>query len=162
MNCTVNEENLEGTGLVIHSAQLCYEDAPSQLITIDTFNGAALRTDEVELKHEVGDESEVSYKTERLAIEYYDPKPGEFVIVKDDDEYGVEVVKFARQGMPVVEIRTMIFAEVLGRTLGGRHQIKQLNEPDDVKITECNIGGLLTRLEVDFTCLLRVHAILVD
>ncbi|KAG2310621.1 hypothetical protein Bca52824_022178 [Brassica carinata] len=75
---------------------------------------------------------------------------GNVEIVKDDDEYGVEVVKFARQGMPVVEIRTMIFAEVLGRTLGGRHQvrqIKQLNEPDDVKITECNIGGLLTRLE---------------
>ncbi|KAG2304700.1 hypothetical protein Bca4012_063752 [Brassica carinata] len=150
-------------------------DAPSQLKTIDTLNGAALRTDEVELKHE-GDESEVSYKTERLAIEYYDPKPGEFVvgyedllflvaktnliflvhgkveIVKDDDEDGGEVVKFARQGMPVVEIRTMIFAKVLGRTLGGRHQvrqIKQLNEPNDVKITKCNIGGLLTRLEVD-------------
>ncbi|KAL0800080.1 hypothetical protein Bca101_055255 [Brassica carinata] len=109
---------------------------------------------------------------ERLAIEYYNPKPGEFVvgdedllflaaktnsillihgkveIVKDDDEDGVEVVKFARQGMPVVEIRTMIFVE-----------IKQLNEPNDVKITECNMGGLLTR---DFTCLLRVHVILVD
>ncbi|KAG2316360.1 hypothetical protein Bca52824_019482 [Brassica carinata] len=77
-------------------------------------------------------------------MEYYDPKPGEFVvgvedllflvaktnsiflvrgkvgIVKDDDEDGVEVVKFARQGMHVVEIRTMIFAEVLGRTLSGR------------------------------------------
>ncbi|KAG2323898.1 hypothetical protein Bca52824_006626 [Brassica carinata] len=118
-----------------------------------------------------GDESEVSYKTERLAIEYYDPKLGEFVagdedllflIVKDDDEDGVEVVKFARQGTPIVEIRTMTFAEV---TLGGRYQvrlvsfsslisklevfmwqIKQLNEPNDVKITECNTGRLLTRL----------------
>ncbi|KAL0865198.1 hypothetical protein Bca101_044316 [Brassica carinata] len=107
------------------------------------------------VKHEEGDESEVSYKTERLAIEYYDPKLGEFVagdedllflIVKDDDEDGVEVVKFARQGTPIVEIRTMTFAEV---TLGGRYQvrlIKQLNEPNDVKITECNIGRLLTIL----------------
>ncbi|KAL0717922.1 hypothetical protein Bca4012_067244 [Brassica carinata] len=114
-------------------------------------------------------------KTERLAMEYYDPKPGEFVvgiedllflvaktnsiflvhgkvgIVKDDDEDGVEVVKFARQGMHVVEIRTMIFAEVLGRTLSGRlgeWQIKQLNVPNDVKITKCNIGWFLTRPEV--------------
>ncbi|KAJ4869243.1 Nucleic acid-binding proteins superfamily [Raphanus sativus] len=28
------------------------------------------------LKHEEGDESEVSQETERLAMEYYDPKPG--------------------------------------------------------------------------------------
>ncbi|KAG2323206.1 hypothetical protein Bca52824_016419 [Brassica carinata] len=59
---------------------------------------------------------------ERLAMEYYDPKPREFV---DDDEDGVEVVKFARQGMPIVEIRTMIFAEVLGGALSGRHQVRQ-------------------------------------
>ncbi|KAH0888673.1 hypothetical protein HID58_051102 [Brassica napus] len=62
---------------------------------------------------------------------------GKVGIVKDDDEDVVEVVEFARQGMPVVEeIGTMIFAE-----------IKQLNEPIDVKITEWNIGGLFTRLE---------------
>ena len=41
-------------------------------------------------------------------------------------------------------------------------QIKQLNEPIDGKIIEWNIGGLFTRLEVGFTCWLRVHAILVD
>ena len=46
---------------------------------------------------------------------------GKVGIVKDDDEDVVEVVEFARQGMPVVEeIGTMIFAEVLGRTLSGR------------------------------------------
>lgn len=32
------------------------------------------------LKHEEGDESEVSQETERLAVEYCDPKPGEFVV----------------------------------------------------------------------------------
>uniref|UniRef100_A0A0D3B2F9 Uncharacterized protein n=1 Tax=Brassica oleracea var. oleracea TaxID=109376 RepID=A0A0D3B2F9_BRAOL len=62
---------------------------------------------------------------------------GKVGIVKDDDEDVVEVVEFARQGMPVVEeIGTMIFAE-----------IKQLNEPIDGKIIEWNIGGLFTRLE---------------
>ncbi|KAL0713330.1 hypothetical protein Bca4012_020308 [Brassica carinata] len=67
-------------------------------------------------------------------MEYYDPKPGEFVVgvedllflvaknkLNNDDEDGVEVVKFARKSMHVVEIRTMNFAEVLGRTLTGRH-----------------------------------------
>ncbi|EOA34039.1 hypothetical protein CARUB_v10021539mg [Capsella rubella] len=168
-----------------------------------------------------GDESEVSEETERVSVEYYDPKPGDFVvgvvvsgnenkldvsigadmlgtmltkeilplydkeldyllcdlkydaeeflvngkmgIVKDGDE-GVEIAEFARQGRPVVEIGTVLFAEVLGRTLSGRpllssrryfrriawhrvRQIKQLNEPIEVKITEWNTGGLLTRIE---------------
>ncbi|KAF4363045.1 hypothetical protein F8388_000937 [Cannabis sativa] len=62
---------------------------------------------------------------------------------------------------PVVEVGTILFAEVLGRTLSGRplistrrlfrrmawHRIKQLNEPVEVKITEWNTGGLLTRIE---------------
>ncbi|KAM6542234.1 hypothetical protein CsatB_006681 [Cannabis sativa] len=65
---------------------------------------------------------------------------------------------------PVVEVGTILFAEVLGRTLSGRplistrrlfrrmawhrvRQIKQLNEPVEVKITEWNTGGLLTRIE---------------
>ncbi|KAL0701478.1 hypothetical protein Bca4012_057600 [Brassica carinata] len=174
-----------------------------------------------EEEREEGEESEE--ETERLTVEYYDPKPGEFVvgvvvsgnenkldvsigadmlgtmltkeilplydkeldyllcdlkydaeeflvhgkmgIVKDDgDGGGVEVAEFARQGRPVVEIGTVIFAEVLGRTLSGRpllssrryfrriawhrvRQIKQLNEPVEVKITEWNTGGLLTRIE---------------
>lgn len=32
------------------------------------------------LKHEEEDESEISQDMERLALEYYDPKPGEFVV----------------------------------------------------------------------------------
>lgn len=125
-----------------------------------------------------GDESEVSEETDRVSVEYYDPKPGDFVvgvvvsgnenkldvsigadmlgtmltkeilplydkeldyllcdlkydaeeflvngkmgIVKDDDDEGVEIAEFARQGRPVVEIGTVVFAEVLGRTLSGR------------------------------------------
>ncbi|XP_076947916.1 protein PIGMENT DEFECTIVE 338, chloroplastic-like isoform X1 [Bidens hawaiensis] len=67
-------------------------------------------------------------------------------------------------GKPVVEQGTVLFAEVLGRTLSGRplistrrlfrklawhrvRQIKQFNEPIEVKITEWNTGGLLTRIE---------------
>ncbi|ESQ28036.1 hypothetical protein EUTSA_v10018428mg [Eutrema salsugineum] len=167
-------------------------------------------------------ESEVSEERNRVSVEYYDPKPGDFVIgvvvsgnenkldvsigadmlgtmltkeilplygkeldyllcdlkydaeefmvngkmgiVKDDEEDGVEIAEFARKGRPVVEIGTVIFAEVLGRTLSGRpllssrryfrriawhrvRQIKQLNEPIEVKITEWNTGGLLTRIE---------------
>ncbi|XP_062097492.1 protein PIGMENT DEFECTIVE 338, chloroplastic [Humulus lupulus] len=65
---------------------------------------------------------------------------------------------------PPVEVGTVLFAEVLGRTLSGRpllstrrlfrrmawhrvRQIKQLNEPVEVRITEWNTGGLLTRIE---------------
>ncbi|KAH9305412.1 hypothetical protein KI387_009816, partial [Taxus chinensis] len=67
-------------------------------------------------------------------------------------------------GRPVVDVGTVICAEVLGRTLGGkpllssrrvtRHiawqrvrQIKQLNEPIDIYISEWNTGGLVTRIE---------------
>ncbi|XP_020889974.1 uncharacterized protein LOC9324907 isoform X2 [Arabidopsis lyrata subsp. lyrata] len=165
---------------------------------------------------------DVSEETDRVSVEYYDPKPGDFVvgvvvsgnenkldvsigadmlgtmltkeilplydkeldyllcdlkydaeeflvngkmgIFKDDDDEGVEIAEFARQGRPVVEIGTVVFAEVLGRTLSGRpllssrryfrriswhrvRQIKQVNEPIEVKITEWNTGGLLTRIE---------------
>uniref|UniRef100_A0A0D9WJ32 S1 motif domain-containing protein n=1 Tax=Leersia perrieri TaxID=77586 RepID=A0A0D9WJ32_9ORYZ len=68
------------------------------------------------------------------------------------------------RGSPVVGVGTVVFAEVLGRTLGGRpllsarrlfrrvawhrvRQIKQLNVPIKVKIFEWNAGGLLTRIE---------------
>ncbi|KAK7277380.1 hypothetical protein RIF29_18531 [Crotalaria pallida] len=67
-------------------------------------------------------------------------------------------------GSTVVEIGTILFAEVLGRTLAGRpllssrrlfrriawhrlRQIKQVNEPIEVRITGWNTGGLLTRIE---------------
>ncbi|XP_021902532.1 uncharacterized protein LOC110818082 [Carica papaya] len=85
---------------------------------------------------------------------------GKMGIVKDDDALS------GGQGLgrPAVETGTVLFAEVLGRTLSGRpllstrrlfrriawhrvRQIKQLNEPIEVKITEWNTGGLLTRIE---------------
>ncbi|XP_078431726.1 uncharacterized protein LOC144703434 [Wolffia australiana] len=67
-------------------------------------------------------------------------------------------------GRPVVEVGSVVFAEVLGRTLSGRpllstrrlvrrvawhrvRQIERLGEPIDVVITEWNTGGLLTRIE---------------
>ncbi|KAK7270405.1 hypothetical protein RIF29_23511 [Crotalaria pallida] len=85
---------------------------------------------------------------------------GKMGIVKNDDALnGVPV-----PGRPVVETGTVLFAEVLGRTLSGRpllstrrlfrriawhrvRQIKQLNEPIEVRITEWNTRGLLTRIE---------------
>uniref|UniRef100_A0A0E0L518 S1 motif domain-containing protein n=1 Tax=Oryza punctata TaxID=4537 RepID=A0A0E0L518_ORYPU len=65
------------------------------------------------------------------------------------------------RGSPAVGVGTVVFTEVLGRTLGGRpllsarrlfrrvawHRIKQLNVPIKVKIFEWNAGGLLTRIE---------------
>ncbi|KAG8086209.1 hypothetical protein GUJ93_ZPchr0010g9219 [Zizania palustris] len=68
------------------------------------------------------------------------------------------------KGSPVLGVGTVVFAEVLGRTLSGRpllsarrlfrrvawhrvRQIKQLNVPMKVKIIEWNAGGLLTRIE---------------
>ncbi|KAB2635328.1 hypothetical protein D8674_025862 [Pyrus ussuriensis x Pyrus communis] len=84
---------------------------------------------------------------------------GKMGIVKNEAVMGGPV-----PGGPVVETGTVLFAEVLGRTLSGRpllstrrlfrriawhrvRQIKQLNEPIEVRITEWNTGGLLTRIE---------------
>lgn len=85
---------------------------------------------------------------------------GKMGIVKNDEVMsGVSV-----PGRPVVETGTILFAEVLGRTLSGRplistrrlfrriawhrvRQIQQLNEPIEVRITEWNTGGLLTTIE---------------
>ncbi|KAE9621088.1 hypothetical protein Lal_00019517 [Lupinus albus] len=67
-------------------------------------------------------------------------------------------------GSTVLEIGTILFAEVMGRTLAGRpllssrrlfrriawhrlRQIKQVNEPIEIRITGWNTGGLLTRIE---------------
>ncbi|KAJ4952069.1 hypothetical protein NE237_028901 [Protea cynaroides] len=86
--------------------------------------------------------------------------PGKMGILGDEDAVSGEHVP----GKPVVEVGTVLFAEVLGRTLSGRpllstrrlfrriswhrvRQIKQLNEPIEVIITEWNTGGLLTRIE---------------
>lgn len=87
---------------------------------------------------------------------------GKMGIVKDDD--AIAVSGGSGPGRPVVETGTVLFAEVLGRTLSGRpllstrrlfrkmawhrvRQIKQLHEPIEVKFTEWNTGGLLTRIE---------------
>ncbi|XP_058769927.1 protein PIGMENT DEFECTIVE 338, chloroplastic-like [Vicia villosa] len=85
---------------------------------------------------------------------------GKMAIVKNDEVMsGVSV-----PGRPVVDTGTILFAEVLGRTLSGRpllstrrlfhriawrrvRQIQQLNEPIEVRITEWNTGGLLTTIE---------------
>ncbi|PSS00037.1 30S ribosomal protein [Actinidia chinensis var. chinensis] len=163
-------------------------------------------------------ESQNEKETKKVPVEYYEPKPGDFVvgvvvsgnenkldvnvgadflgtmltkevlplydkemdyllcdmdqdaeefmargkmgIVRNDDAVSGALVP----GRPVVEPGTVLFAEVLGRTLSGRpllstrrffrriawhrvRQIKQLNEPIEVKITEWNTGGLLTRIE---------------
>ncbi|KAI5400069.1 hypothetical protein KIW84_065128 [Lathyrus oleraceus] len=85
---------------------------------------------------------------------------GKMGIVKNDEVMsGVSV-----PGRPIVDTGTVLFAEVLGRTLSGRpllstrrlfrriawrrvRQIQQLNEPIEVRITEWNTAGLLTTIE---------------
>ncbi|CAA0810857.1 Nucleic acid-binding proteins superfamily [Striga hermonthica] len=86
--------------------------------------------------------------------------PGKVGIVQNDEALSGQPM----QGKLVVEPGTVLFAEVYGRTLGGRpllsarrlfrrmawhrvRQIKQLNEPIEVILTEWNTGGLLTRIE---------------
>ncbi|XP_042483631.1 protein PIGMENT DEFECTIVE 338, chloroplastic-like [Macadamia integrifolia] len=85
---------------------------------------------------------------------------GKMGIVWDEDAVSGDPVP----GRPVVEVGTVLFAEVLGRTLSGRpllstrrlfrrvawhrvRQIKHFNEPIEVRITEWNTGGLLARIE---------------
>ncbi|XP_020598435.1 uncharacterized protein LOC110038021 [Phalaenopsis equestris] len=85
---------------------------------------------------------------------------GKMGLVKDEVAMGAREMS----GRSAVEMGTVLFAEVLGRTLSGRpllscrrmfrrvawhrvRQIKQFNEPIEVKIFEWNTGGLLTRIE---------------
>ncbi|CAN4116426.1 unnamed protein product [Withania somnifera] len=93
---------------------------------------------------------------------------GKMGIVSYDEAVSGE----SMSGKPVVEPGTVLFAEVLGITLSGRpllstrrlfrriawHRVRQilaqqlhivtiLNEPIEVKITQWNTGGLLTRIE---------------
>ncbi|GAB4861083.1 hypothetical protein Ancab_036240 [Ancistrocladus abbreviatus] len=155
---------------------------------------------------------------EKVIVEYYDPRPGDFVVGvvvygnenkldvnigadllgtmltkevlplydKEVDylscDLGKNIEEFMANGKmgvvsndnalsrkpmsgrPILQAGTVLFAEVLGRTLSGRpllscrrffrrlawhrvRQIKQLNEPIEVRITEWNTGGLLTRIE---------------
>ncbi|KAJ6794674.1 Uncharacterized protein M6B38_230110 [Iris pallida] len=88
---------------------------------------------------------------------------GRMGVVREEDALGTGEGRRV-PGRPVVEAGEVVFAEVLGRTLSGRpllssrrlyrrvawhrvRQIKQLNEPIEVKIFEWNTGGLLTRIE---------------
>lgn len=93
------------------------------------------------------------------------PRPGSVGVVAGpaiDDE--VEARKHKRGSRTLVAPGTVVFAEVLGRTLSGRpllsarrlfrrlawhraRQIMQLDEPIEVKIYEWNTGGLLTKIE---------------
>ncbi|XP_021760911.1 uncharacterized protein LOC110725751 isoform X1 [Chenopodium quinoa] len=85
---------------------------------------------------------------------------GKMGVIKNEDAISGQPIS----GRPVVDAGTVLFAEVLGRTLSGRpllstrrffrriawhrvRQIKQLGEPIQVRITEWNTGGLLTRIE---------------
>ncbi|XP_020221771.1 uncharacterized protein LOC109804365 [Cajanus cajan] len=177
--------------------------------------GGVLELEGFKERDDVGDESE---EGEKVGAEYYEPKPGDFVVgvvvsgnenklnvnvgsellgtmltkevlplySKEMEHLLCDVNKteesFMVQGrmgilknndaineMPVpggtvVEIGTILFAEVLGRTLAGRpllstrrlfrriawhrlRQIKQLGEPIQVRISEWNAKGLLTRIE---------------
>ncbi|KAL6209370.1 hypothetical protein ACLB2K_020312 [Fragaria x ananassa] len=172
---------------------------------------------EIEVFEETSEVDDENEEVEKVKVEYYEPKPGDFVVgvvvsgnenkldvnvgadllgtmlTKEvlplydkemeyllcDTDYGAEefmvrgkmgIVKSdavsgaPMPGKPVVDTGTILFAEVLGRTLSGRpllstrrlfrriawhrvRQIKQLNEPIRVRITEWNTGGLLTRIE---------------
>ncbi|GLJ11238.1 hypothetical protein SUGI_0148170 [Cryptomeria japonica] len=86
--------------------------------------------------------------------------PGKVGVVKNEEALSPGPAP----GRPVVDFGTVLCAEVLGRTLGGKpllssrrvtrriawqrvRQIKKLNEPIDVCISEWNTGGLVTRIE---------------
>ncbi|WOG82082.1 hypothetical protein DCAR_0101243 [Daucus carota subsp. sativus] len=175
--------------------------------------------DELEVSSEESESDDVEEDGNEVSVEYYDPKPGDFVvgvvvsgnehkidvnigadllgtmlkkdvlplfdkeldnllcdiendadtfmvkgrmgIVKNEDSTNGDVVG---PGRPVVEPGTVLFAEVVGRTLSGKplissrryfrrlawhrvRQIKQFNEPIEVRITEWSSNGLLTRIE---------------
>ncbi|CAF2147587.1 unnamed protein product [Brassica napus] len=78
------------------------------------------------LKHEEEDESEISQDMERLALEYYDPKP-------------VCKARHACGGDRTLSGRSLLSSRRYFRRIAW-HQTKQLNEPTDVKITEWNIS----------------------
>ncbi|MQL74037.1 hypothetical protein Taro_006396 [Colocasia esculenta] len=165
-----------------------------------------------------GEEEERKDESGKVGVEYYEPRPGDFVVGvvvsgnehKLDVNVGADILgtmltkevlplyvgemvhalcdleKDAEEfmapgkigilneeealsgepapGRPIVDVGSVLFAEVLGRTLSGRpllstrrmfrrmawhrvRQIKQLGEPIEVRITEWNTGGLLTRIE---------------
>ncbi|CAK8573325.1 unnamed protein product [Lathyrus sativus] len=171
-----------------------------------------------EEKDNVSDENEKEDDDKKVNVEYYEPKPGDFVVGvvvsgnenkldvnvgadllgtmltkevlplnskemenllcdvnRDAEDFTVRgkmgIIKndevmsgVSVPGRPIVETGTVLFAEVLGRTLSGRpllstrrlfrriawrrvRQIQQLNQAIEVRITEWNTGGLLTTIE---------------
>ncbi|KAL6610558.1 hypothetical protein ACP70R_040527 [Stipagrostis hirtigluma subsp. patula] len=105
--------------------------------------------------------------TERAAEFAAEGRVGVAVRQVGGGEGNAELTTGGRNGKekaaPVMGVGTIVFAEVLGRTLGGRPllsarrlfrrvawhrvRIKQLNVPIKVKILEWNAGGLLSRIE---------------
>ncbi|PUZ56032.1 hypothetical protein GQ55_5G262500 [Panicum hallii var. hallii] len=92
------------------------------------------------------------------------PRPGSVGVVASPAVDEEATRKHNRGSRALVAPGTVVFAEVLGRTLSGRpllsarrlfrrlawhraRQIMQLDEPIEVKIYEWNTGGLLTRIE---------------
>ncbi|KAK3164661.1 hypothetical protein QOZ80_1AG0022680 [Eleusine coracana subsp. coracana] len=92
------------------------------------------------------------------------PRPGSVGVVAGPAVGEEELRKQKRGSRALVAPGTVVFAEVLGRTLSGRpllsarrlfrrlawhraRQIMQLGEPIEVKIYEWNTGGLLTKIE---------------
>ncbi|CAL4948988.1 unnamed protein product [Urochloa decumbens] len=92
------------------------------------------------------------------------PRPGSVGVVAGPAVDEDTARKHNRGSRALVAPGTVVFAEVLGRTLSGRpllsarrlfrrlawhraRQIMQLDEPIEVKIYEWNTGGLLTRIE---------------
>ncbi|KAL1357779.1 hypothetical protein HN51_009651 [Arachis hypogaea] len=167
----------------------------------------------LEVSKERDDMVDESEEVKKDNAEYYEPKPGDFVIgvvvsgtesklnvnvgaellatmltkevlplntremehllfdlEKDEQNFNVQgrmgILKNedAINGIPVAQVGTVVFAEVLGRTLTDRallssrrlfrriawhrlRQIKQYGESIEVRITEWNTRGLLTRIE---------------
>ncbi|KAF8696756.1 hypothetical protein HU200_036388 [Digitaria exilis] len=99
-----------------------------------------------------------------LAARVAPPRPGSVGVVAGPAVDEEAVRKHNRGSRALVAPGTVVFAEVLGRTLSGRpllsarrlfrrlawyraRQIMQIDEPIEVKIYEWNTGGLLTRIE---------------
>ncbi|KAJ4837113.1 hypothetical protein Tsubulata_038099 [Turnera subulata] len=100
-------------------------------------------------------------------LKFFKPRDSSGQIIEEEGDFVKDEVAVSGgpgPGKPIVETGTVLFAEVLGRTLSGRpllsarrlfrriawrrvRQIKELNEPIEVNITEWNTGGLLTRIE---------------
>ncbi|XP_015967959.1 protein PIGMENT DEFECTIVE 338, chloroplastic isoform X1 [Arachis duranensis] len=193
------------------------DEALSPFLKFFKENGSVEEREEndglLEVSKERDDMVDESEEVKKDNAEYYEPKPGDFVIgvvvsgtesklnvnvgaellatmltkevlplntremehllfdlEKDEQNFNVQgrmgILKNedAINGIPVAQVGTVVFAEVLGRTLTDRallssrrlfrriawhrlRQIKQYGESIEVRITEWNTRGLLTRIE---------------